>query len=48
MNVVNKITVAVLKESDNMGTMIFVELVTRLINILNVKSPGFAAYLRLL
>ena len=39
MNVFNEKTVAVLKESDKTGTTIFVELVTRLINILNVKSP---------
>ena len=39
MNIFNEKTVAVLKESDKTGTMIFVELVTCLINILNVKSP---------
>ena len=39
MNVFNEKTIAVLKEMDKEGTTIFVEQVTRLINILNVKSP---------
>ena len=39
LNVFNEKTVAVLTENKQTGTATFVKLVTRLINVLNVKSP---------